>query len=218
MLLSGFRSLCPDLSISVLRLWFLGALPMSLVHLSSFWALHLKHTHQAPLLEVKTAAYVPLEAGLSAAEPIWGWGAQTDQEQSPVCLHSSFILLILWMKVLTWVSHDPWWSFWLSRYLTSTCIAWVLWLSCPRNMHTCAVPTLMANCPLAQEYISGSSLGFLRPTHQLPWRRAAGSVPENVAPHSLGPWRCPSSCLVMHGWLTSNQFTLTPFPLQPTWL
>lgn len=69
-LFSGFPSLCPDFSIALLWLWFLGALLMSSVHLSLFWALCLKYTHQAPFLEVKTTVFVPLGAGLSAPEPV----------------------------------------------------------------------------------------------------------------------------------------------------
>lgn len=41
------------------------------VHLFAFMVLCLKHTHQAPLLEVRTAVVLPLEACLSAVEPIW---------------------------------------------------------------------------------------------------------------------------------------------------
>lgn len=58
-----FQSLCFDLSFAFPWLWDLGALSESLVHLCSFWVLPLEYTHQAPLLEVKTAVFIPLEAG-----------------------------------------------------------------------------------------------------------------------------------------------------------
>lgn len=68
---SGFQSCWPNTGIAFLWPWFLGALCMFSVHLFAFMVLCLKCTHQSPLLEVKTAVVLPLEAYLSAVEPIW---------------------------------------------------------------------------------------------------------------------------------------------------
>lgn len=66
---------------------------MSSVHLSLFWALCLKYTHQAPFLEVKTTVFVPLQAGLSAPEPLQGCGAHTNTSgQLPQVSTSSQLL------------------------------------------------------------------------------------------------------------------------------
>ena len=42
---SGFQSFCPNHSTAALLLWFLGALLLSVVSLSSFRALRLKYAH-----------------------------------------------------------------------------------------------------------------------------------------------------------------------------